>query len=320
MPCPCGNRHPSDLRTGQAGTSELDATALQRRIGARTGGIDVGTKLEQPVGDSGAVGAPDGVVHKLVVRGKAVRDRLPDMLELVHSMLTDANLDAQPKAVELLKESKSRLEAAFLSSGNSFAGMRLSSRNTAVGYATELTSGVSYYEAIKEMLTTAQDDWPSLLARLERLRGTINARDGLMINLTSDPDAIDGAKPQLDAFVGRMPAAPAADAHGEDAPETSPRGGVRPLFHSRSVDALRNEPSLPPLPPVPPHTPPLPPPPLLPPPSPPPPLLPPSPPAPPAPPQTPQPLLCIGQARTHPSGRGCRWRRARTRPTPSSRR
>jgi len=205
----------------QAGTSELDATALQRRIGARTGGIDVGTKLEQPVGDSGAVGAPDGVVHKLVVRGKAVRDRLPDMLELVHSMLTDANLDAQPKAVELLKESKSRLEAAFLSSGNSFAGMRLSSRNTAVGYATELTSGVSYYEAIKEMLTTAQDDWPSLLARLERLRGTINARDGLMINLTSDPDAIDGAKPQLDAFVGRMPAAPAADAHGEDASKWS---------------------------------------------------------------------------------------------------
>merc|ERR1719149_511136 len=205
----------------QAGTSELDAAALQRRIGARTGGIDVGTKLEQPVGDSGAVGAPDGVVHKLVVRGKAVRDRLPDMLELVHSMLTDANLDAQPKAVELLKESKSRLEASFLSSGNSFAGMRLSSRNTAVGYATELTSGVSYYEAIKEMLTTAQDDWPSLLARLERLRGTINARDGLMINLTSDPDAIDGAKPQLDAFVGRMPAAPAADAHGEDASKWS---------------------------------------------------------------------------------------------------
>ncbi|EOD08847.1 peptidase M16 [Emiliania huxleyi CCMP1516] len=210
-----------DLQRLPAGTSELDATALQRRIGARTGGIDVGTKLEQPVGDSGAVGAPDGVVHKLVVRGKAVRDRLPDMLELVHSMLTDANLDAQPKAVELLKESKSRLEAAFLSSGNSFAGMRLSSRNTAVGYATELTSGVSYYEAIKEMLTTAQDDWPSLLARLERLRGTINARDGLMINLTSDPDAIDGAKPQLDAFVGRMPAAPAADAHGEDASKWS---------------------------------------------------------------------------------------------------
>ena len=141
--------------------------------------------------------------------------------------------------------------------------MRLSSRNTAVGYATELTSGVSYYEAIKEMLTTAQDDWPSLLARLERLRGTINARDGLMINLTSDPDAIDGAKPQLDAFVGRMPAAPAADAHGEDAPE-----GVRPTFIREVFTRCGMD----------------------------------------------------GQARTPPSGRGCRWRRARTRPTPSSRR
>jgi hypothetical protein len=34
-------------------------------------------------------------VHKLVVRGKAVRERVPDMLDLVHAMLTDAKLDSQ---------------------------------------------------------------------------------------------------------------------------------------------------------------------------------------------------------------------------------
>ena len=62
---------------------------------------------------------------------------------------------SQAKAVELLKESKARLEAAFISSGNSFAGLRLASRNTAVGYANEATNGVSFYNANKLMLEQA---------------------------------------------------------------------------------------------------------------------------------------------------------------------
>jgi len=52
----------------QTGTSEYDATTLQRRIGARTGGISFQIILDQPVGKGGAVGAPDAVIHKLMVR------------------------------------------------------------------------------------------------------------------------------------------------------------------------------------------------------------------------------------------------------------
>jgi hypothetical protein len=45
----------------QTGTSDMDATTLQRRIGARTGGISVSTMVEQPIGPDGGVGPADQV-------------------------------------------------------------------------------------------------------------------------------------------------------------------------------------------------------------------------------------------------------------------
>mmetsp|Transcript_91553 Transcript_91553/g.126197 ORF Transcript_91553/g.126197 Transcript_91553/m.126197 type:complete len:341 (-) Transcript_91553:505-1527(-) len=136
-------------------------------------------------------------------------------------MLTDAKLDSQTKAIELLKETKARLESAFVSSGNQFAGMRLSARNTAVGYANEITNGVSYYDSVKEILATAQDDWPALLARLEKIRATINTQDGLLINLTADPDAIITATPTLESFVQKVPPVPVEGAHDASAAKWS---------------------------------------------------------------------------------------------------
>ena len=68
--------------------------------------------------------------------------------------------------------------AAFVSSGNSFAGMRLAARNSLTGYIGETTQGVTYYESVRRMLTDAKDDWPSLLARLKTLRDTLLSQAG----------------------------------------------------------------------------------------------------------------------------------------------
>ena len=61
------------------------------------------------------------------------------MFDVVHSILIDAQLDAQPKVVELLRETKSRMEGAFTPSGHTYAGSRLASRNTLIGYVSEAT-------------------------------------------------------------------------------------------------------------------------------------------------------------------------------------
>jgi len=197
----------------EVGTSELSAVSMQRRIGARTGGISTAMVYDQIVGEGGAVGDPLAVSAHFAIRAKATVEKADDLFELTHALLADANLaGGQAKAIELLRESQTNLESAFISSGNSFAGMRLSSRNTLVGLIGETTQGVSYYENVKAMLAQARDDWPTLLGRLEKLRETLLAQDGLIINLTADPDALDAVRPVVDDFVAKLPATSAVPA------------------------------------------------------------------------------------------------------------
>merc|ERR1719221_675941 len=194
----------------ETGTSEMEAVTLQRRIGARTGGIDAAVFSQQRIRADGAVADPYDVVHMLALRGKATSEKAEQLFDLVGAVLTDANLDSKPKVVEILKESKSNLESRFVTSGNSFAGLRLSSRTSLLGYIAEATGGVTYYGTVKEMLETAQNDWPSLLARLTALREAILSQKGVVINLTADPAALDATDAAVKAFVGRLPAASAA--------------------------------------------------------------------------------------------------------------
>jgi hypothetical protein len=54
------------------GTSDMNAVTMQRRIGARTGGIGTAMLYEQIVGDEGAVGDPMKVSAHFAVRGQAI--------------------------------------------------------------------------------------------------------------------------------------------------------------------------------------------------------------------------------------------------------
>jgi len=197
----------------EVGTKTMSAVQLQRRIGARTGGLSTAMLYEQPTGKDGTVADPNDLVAYLAVRGKSTVDKSADLFDLTHSLLADANFDdGQTKVVELLRETQSRLETAFISSGNSFAGARLAARNTLHGYIGELTQGVTYYDEVKKMLAMANDDWPTLLGRLTTMRDTLLAQDGLIINLTADPDAIDTVRETVDAFAAKLPATPKAAA------------------------------------------------------------------------------------------------------------
>ncbi|KAJ1445570.1 Metalloenzyme, LuxS/M16 peptidase-like protein [Pelagophyceae sp. CCMP2097] len=191
----------------EIGVKGMDAVTLQRRIGARTGGIGAALLYSQRVSGDGVSDPMDAVAH-FCLSGKATSDNADELFDLMHKMVAEADwTGSQAKTVELLRETKSSLESAFVSSGNSFAGMRLSARNSLVGHVAESTQGVSYYAAVKLMLDQATTDWPALLKRLTGLRDAFAAKENLVINLTADAAALDGAKAAVVARVlDRAPA------------------------------------------------------------------------------------------------------------------
>merc|ERR1719181_2334378 len=157
---------------------------------------------EQPrTGGGGVVPDPYAISAHFAVRGKATVEKASDLFELTHSLLADANLaGGQAKAIELLRESQQSLESSFVSSGNQYAGMRLAARNSLLGYVGEATQGVTYYNSVKAMLKEATEDWPTMLAKLERMRDTLLTKEGVVINLTADDKVLADVQPVVDGF------------------------------------------------------------------------------------------------------------------------
>ena len=196
----------------EGGAGEYDPVALSRRIGIHTGGVSI-SLLITPVKKDGLsesiVTDCSTMVSKLVIKGKATGENAEELFSIFSLILTETNLDAKNKVIEMLREGKSRLESGIQGSGHTYALNRMRSRYTAAGYIEEKMSGISSLYAIKALLEQAEHDWPSLLARLEKIRETIltqpTARDGMFLDLTGDAKVLATIQPSVESFLKDLP-------------------------------------------------------------------------------------------------------------------
>lgn len=83
------------------------------------------------------------------------------------------------------------------------------------GYIDEILGGISQLETIRELLKQAEEDWPSLLARLENIRNTIlkkeTCRSGMFLDITGDSTVQEKIKPSVNELLAALP----GDADGE---------------------------------------------------------------------------------------------------------
>lgn len=78
----------------------------------------------------------------------------------------------------------------MVGAGNQFASIRLSSRYSLAGLISEKSEGITYMKALDELIETAEKDWPTVRARLERIREAVVRKEGLLLNLTGDKDVL----------------------------------------------------------------------------------------------------------------------------------
>jgi Zn-dependent M16 (insulinase) family peptidase len=121
----------------ETGAGEYSDVALSRRIGTYTGGVSVSvmTTPVRPEGVDESV-TTDGtkMITKLLVRGKATSANMDELFNIFKIVLTDANLDSKSKVIEMLKETKSRIESNIQGSGHSYANTRMRARYNVPGY------------------------------------------------------------------------------------------------------------------------------------------------------------------------------------------
>uniref|UniRef100_A0A7S2FA16 Peptidase M16C associated domain-containing protein n=1 Tax=Octactis speculum TaxID=3111310 RepID=A0A7S2FA16_9STRA len=189
----------------ETGTDKEDSVSLSRRIGSKTGGLGVSVLREVKIPADNVVVAGDDLVQRLFVRGKAVASSSEDLFDIVTDILTGAQLNNQKRVVEMLKESKARQESSLVSAGHSYAAMRLASSGSKLGKINEHTAGVEYLKFIRELLVTAENDWPIVQARLEAIRSTLLHKPSMLINLSGDAATLKTIEPSLQSFLEGMP-------------------------------------------------------------------------------------------------------------------
>eukprot|EP00548_Thalassiothrix_antarctica_P007474 CAMPEP_0194146632 /NCGR_PEP_ID=MMETSP0152-20130528/21136_1 /TAXON_ID=1049557 /ORGANISM="Thalassiothrix antarctica, Strain L6-D1" /LENGTH=1085 /DNA_ID=CAMNT_0038847193 /DNA_START=62 /DNA_END=3319 /DNA_ORIENTATION=+ len=196
----------------QTGTSQYDPVALAQRIGTYTGGVGASI-LTAPVNrdgvDDGIITDCNTMVTKLIIQGKATSDRIDELFALFQAILTDANLDSQSRVIEMLKESKAGMESSIQGSGHSYALQRMRARYTAAGYIDEKMGGISKMETVKNLLDLAENDWPTLLGKLQRIRSTIlehpAARNGMILDMTGDNKVLSTIQPSVEKLLQDLP-------------------------------------------------------------------------------------------------------------------
>lgn len=182
----------------QTGTSKEDFVSLTQRIGRSTGGI------AQHRGLSARQGS-DGSAAWFFLSGKAVPDKLEEMLAIMGDVLLDARLDNRERFKQMALEEKAGFEARLVPSGNAIVDTRLKSGLTEASWIAEQLGGVSYLGFLRELVKRIDSDWDGVETALTRIRDTLFNRGRMVVNVTTDGPLWGRARGEIESFLGRLP-------------------------------------------------------------------------------------------------------------------
>ncbi|CBZ54113.1 Mitochondrial presequence protease (Precursor), related [Neospora caninum Liverpool] len=179
----------------EAGTSTKDEAAIVHHIGRYTGGISSVTDIRTLHPNPREIADPYQSAGYFIIKGKALKSRIPELFSTIAEIMTDANLGNGRRGKEILKETLSSLEAAFLHSGHAMASSRILASLTVTGYISEQRHGHAYLEFIKDLKKQADEDWSPIQEKLVTIREKLlkAQREQLLINLTGDETTLEAA-------------------------------------------------------------------------------------------------------------------------------
>jgi Zn-dependent M16 (insulinase) family peptidase len=182
----------------QTGTSKEDFVSLTQRIGRTTGGIAQHRGLS-------ARQDKDGSAAWFFLSGKAVPDRVEDMLAIMGDVLLDARLDNRARFKQMALEEKAGFEARLVPSGNAIVDRRLKASLTEASWISEQIGGVSYLQFLRGLVKRIENDWDAVEAALKRIRDTLFNRGRMVVNVTADGALWTRARGEIESFLGRLP-------------------------------------------------------------------------------------------------------------------
>ncbi len=182
----------------EIGTETEDYVKLSQRIGRKTGGV----RAYQTI--MSQFHAAESAAW-LLIRGKAMEHQTDDLLGIIRDVLLTVKLDNQQRFRQLVLEEKARFESGLIPGGHRVVSTRLRANFSEAGWVNEQLGGVSYLLFLRQLAHDVDNDWPSVLAKLEQVWQRVINRQAAVCNVTVDRDSWHSIKPKLDSFMAELP-------------------------------------------------------------------------------------------------------------------
>ncbi len=189
----------------------LFSRALMEMGTTRRSYVDLGLEVAAQTGGMGAyptfMTSQDGrkPVSYFMVSGKSNLDRVGGMADLFREIILDTEFDNLERFRQMLFEERARQEQYLVPSGHSVVISRLNAVRSVAGGLSELESGISNMDMVRDWADHLDERWPELLADLNAIRELLLRRDNLLINITQEERYAGQASQALEAVVQALP-------------------------------------------------------------------------------------------------------------------
>lgn len=169
-------------------TNHYEYGELFNEINVHTGGIGTSLELYPNV---------EKVKEKefkatFEIKAKALYDKLPIAFQMMQEILTESKLGDEKRLKEILAMAKSRLQMRFQSSGHTTAALRALSYASPLSKLKDLTSGIGYYEVVKQIEEHFEEEKESLIHNLQQLTKLLFRPENMMVSYTAARDGVEG--------------------------------------------------------------------------------------------------------------------------------
>lgn len=167
-------------------TAHYEYGELFNEINVHTGGI--GTSLEL-YSDVTKVREKE-FKATFEVKAKALYEKLPIAFEMMEEILTESKLGDTKRLKEILAMLKSRLLMKFQSAGHTTAALRAMSYASPSAKLKDMTSGIEFFEKVKQIEEHFEEEKDHLVHCLEMLAKKIFRSDHLMFSYTATREGL----------------------------------------------------------------------------------------------------------------------------------
>jgi Zn-dependent M16 (insulinase) family peptidase len=147
----------------------------------------------------------DLATPKMVVAGKALRTKIPELFKYMALMLTETVFHNQSRLLEIVREIKSAMEMNLMRAGHSIAVLRMSSYFEPHGAISDMTSGLSQYVFLRDLEANFADRATALQEKLAMMVNRLFRPGNMILSLTGEEADLGIARAELALFSSAMP-------------------------------------------------------------------------------------------------------------------